>query len=230
MPKHSKRYAAATNLVDKNKLYSTDEVVDILKKVTTAKFDETLEMHITTNIDPKKPEQQIRTTITLPAGTGRTVRIIVFAKGDKAEEAKKAGADIVGAEDLVQKILSEGFMDFDIAIATPDMMRVIGKLGRVLGPRGLMPNPKSGTVTQDISNAVAEFKKGKVEVRNDKTGNLHVTIGKASFDKEKIKENIVSTMNQINVLRPAGIKGAFIRKVIVTSTMGPGIKLDMTSL
>lgn len=230
MPKHSKRYNQIRQLVDSEKVYSLDEAVELVKKTSTAKFDETIEFHIKTNIDYRKSEQNIRSTISLPNGTGKTVRVLVFAKGEKAEEAKKAGADFVGAEELADKIANEGFVDFDVAIATPDMMKVIGKLGKVLGPRGLMPNPKTGTVTDDIATAVSEFKKGKVEVRTDKTGNLHFPVGKASFDPDKLRENIKSAYEQILALRPAGVKGQFIKKAVLASTMGPGIKLDLNTI
>jgi len=230
MPKHSKRYNELKKLIDPEKAYTLDEAVELVKKVATAKFDETVEVHIKTNVDYRKSEQNIRSTISLPNGTGKTVRVLVFAKGDKADEAKNAGADYVGAEDLVDKITNEAFFDFDVAIATPDMMKVIGKLGKVLGPRGLMPNPKSGTVTEDVASAVSEFKKGKVEVRTDKTGNLHFPVGKASFDQEKLRENIKAAYEQIVGLRPAGVKGIFIKKAVVTPTMGPGIKLDLNTL
>lgn len=230
MPKHSKRYNELKKLIDPEKAYTLDEAVELVKKVANAKFDETVEFHIKTNIDYRKSEQNIRSTISLPNGTGKTVRVLVFAKGDKADEAKNAGADYVGAEDLVDKITNEAFFDFDVAIATPDMMKVIGKLGKVLGPRGLMPNPKSGTVTEDVASAVSEFKKGKVEVRTDKTGNLHFPVGKASFDQEKLRENIKAAYEQIVGLRPAGVKGIFIKKAVVTPTMGPGIKLDLNTL
>ncbi|HOA17566.1 MAG TPA: 50S ribosomal protein L1 [Fervidobacterium sp.] len=230
MPKHSKRYNELKKLIDPEKAYTLDEAVELVKKVANAKFDETVEFHIKTNIDYRKSEQNIRSTISLPNGTGKTVRVLVFAKGDKADEAKNAGADYVGAEDLVDRITNEAFFDFDVAIATPDMMKVIGKLGKVLGPRGLMPNPKSGTVTEDVASAVSEFKKGKVEVRTDKTGNLHFPVGKASFDQEKLRENIKAAYEQIVGLRPAGVKGIFIKKAVVTPTMGPGIKLDLNTL
>ncbi|ABS60699.1 MULTISPECIES: 50S ribosomal protein L1 [Fervidobacterium] len=230
MPKHSKRYNEIRKLVDSEKAYTLDEAVELLKKTATAKFDETVEFHIKTNIDYRKSEQNIRSTISLPHGTGKSVRVLVFAKGEKAEEAKQAGADYVGAEELADKIANEGFVDFDVAIATPDMMKVIGKLGKVLGPRGLMPNPKTGTVTEDIAAAVSEFKKGKVEVRTDKTGNLHFPVGKASFEPDKLKENIKSAYEQILSLRPAGVKGHFIKKAVVATTMGPGIKLDLNVL
>lgn len=230
MPKHSKRYNELKKLIDPEKAYTLDEAVELVKKVANAKFDETVEFHIKTNIDYRKSEQNIRSTISLPNGTGKTVRVLVFAKGDKADEAKNAGADYVGAEELVDRITNEAFFDFDVAIATPDMMKVIGKLGKVLGPRGLMPNPKSGTVTEDVASAVSEFKKGKVEVRTDKTGNLHFPVGKASFDQEKLRENIKAAYEQIVGLRPAGVKGIFIKKAVVTPTMGPGIKLDLNTL
>ncbi|MEJ5257651.1 MAG: 50S ribosomal protein L1 [Fervidobacterium sp.] len=230
MPKHSKRYNELRKLIDPEKSYTLEEAVELLKKTGTAKFDETVEFHLKTNIDYRKSEQNIRSTITLPNGTGKTVRVLVFAKGDKAEEAKNAGADYVGAEELADKIANEGFFDFDVAIATPDMMKVIGKLGKVLGPRGLMPNPKSGTVTDDVAAAVSEFKKGKVEVRTDKTGNLHFPVGKVSFDVEKLRENIKSAYEQVLSLRPAGVKGHFIKKAVVATTMGPGIKLDLNTL
>ncbi|MEN3043355.1 MAG: 50S ribosomal protein L1 [Fervidobacterium sp.] len=230
MPKHSKRYNEIRKLVDREKAYTLDEAVELVKKVSTAKFDETVEFHIKTNIDYRKSEQNIRSTISLPHGTGKTVRVLVFAKGEKAEEAKNAGADYIGAEELADKIANEGFVDFDVAIATPDMMKVIGKLGKILGPRGLMPNPKTGTVTEDIAATVSEFKKGKVEVRTDKTGNLHFPVGKASFDTTKLKENIKSAYEQVLALRPAGVKGQFIKKAVIASTMGPGIKLDLSTI
>jgi large subunit ribosomal protein L1 len=230
MPKHSKRYNELRKLVDPEKSYSLEEAVELIKKTSTAKFDETVEFHIKTNIDYRKSEQNIRSTISLPNGTGKSVRVLVFAKGEKAEEAKNAGADYVGAEELADKIANEGFFDFDVAIATPDMMKVLGKLGKVLGPRGLMPNPKSGTVTDDVAAAVSEFKKGKVEVRTDKTGNLHFPVGKASFTPEKLAENIKSAYEQVLALRPAGVKGHFIKKAVIASTMGPGIKLDINTL
>ncbi|MDK2886724.1 MAG: large subunit ribosomal protein [Thermosipho sp. (in: thermotogales)] len=230
MPKHSKRYNEVRKLVDREKLYNVDEALDLAKKVATAKFDETVELHIKTNIDYRKSDQQIRSTISLPHGTGKDVRVLVFAKGEKAEQAKEAGADYVGAEELAEKIQKENFLDFDVAIATPDMMRVIGKLGRVLGPRGLMPNPKAGTVTENVAEAVKEFKKGRLEVRTDKTGNLHIPIGKVSFEKDKLKDNLKSAYEQILNLRPAGVKGNFVKKVVLSTTMGPGIKVDPASI
>jgi large subunit ribosomal protein L1 len=230
MPKHSKRYLEARKLVDRLKYYDLDEAIDLVKKTATAKFDETVELHLATNIDYRKPEQHIRGTISLPHGTGKKVRVLVFAKCDKAKEAQEAGADYVGAEDLVEKIEKEGFLDFDVAIATPDMMRIIGRLGRILGPRGLMPSPKSGTVTNEIGEAVREFKKGRVEIRTDKTGNLHIPVGKVSFDNEKLKENILAAIDQVISMRPQGVKGQFIRKAVLASTMGPGVKLDLNKI
>jgi len=230
MPKHSKRYNEVRKLVDRNKLYNEDEAVDLAKKVATARFNETVELHIKTNIDYRKSDQQIRSTISLPHGTGKEVKVLVFAKGEKAEQAKEAGADYVGAEELAEKIQKENFLDFDVAIATPDMMKVIGKLGRILGPRGLMPNPKAGTVTENVADAVKEFKKGRLEVRTDKTGNLHIPIGKVSFENDKLKENLKSAYEQILNLRPAGVKGNFIKKVVLSTTMGPGIKVEPSSI
>ncbi len=230
MPKHSKRYTEARKLVDRLKYYSLDEAIELVKKTATAKFDETVELHLATNIDYRKPEQHIRGTISLPHGTGKKVRVLVFAKGDKAKEAQEAGADYVGAEDLVEKIEKEGFLDFDVAIATPDMMRIIGRLGRILGPRGLMPSPKSGTVTNEVGEAVREFKKGRVEIRTDKTGNLHIPVGKVSFENEKLKENIIAAVDQVMSMKPQGVKGQFLKKAVLASTMGPGIKLDLNEL
>jgi len=230
MPKHSKRYLEAKKLVDRTKYYELDEAIDLVKKTATAKFDETVELHLATNIDYRKPEQHIRGTISLPHGTGKTVRVLVFAKGDKAKEAQEAGADYVGAEELVEKIEKEGFLDFDVAIATPDMMRIIGRLGRILGPRGLMPSPKSGTVTNEIGEAVKEFKKGRIEIRTDKTGNLHIPVGKVSFDSDKLKENVIAAFDQVMAMKPQGVKGQLMRKAVLASTMGPGIKLNLASL
>ncbi|MCD6546510.1 MAG: 50S ribosomal protein L1 [Thermotogae bacterium] len=230
MPKRSKRYLQLKQMIDRNKFYSLDEAIELLKKLTTAKFDETVELAVKTNIDPRKSEEQIRGTVSLPHGTGKNVRVLVFAKGDKANEAKEAGADYVGAEDLIEKIQKEGFLDFDVAIATPDMMRLVGRLGKILGPRGLMPSPKSGTVTEDVSKAVKEFKAGRVEIRNDRTGNLHLPVGKASFEEEKLKENVREVVKQINAMRPQAVKGKFIEKMALSTTMSPGIKLDLSDL
>ncbi|AEH50942.1 50S ribosomal protein L1 [Pseudothermotoga thermarum] len=230
MPKHSKRYEEIRKKVDRNKYYKLDEAIKLVKETATAKFDETIELHLVTNIDPKKTEQQVRGTIVLPHGTGKPVRVLVFAKGEKAEEAKRAGADYVGGEELVEKIANENFTDFDVAIATPDMMKVIGKLGKILGPKGLMPSPKSGTVTNDIEATVKEFKAGRIEIRNDKTGCIHLPVGKKSFDDSKLKENIIAAYSQILSMRPSGVKGQFIKKATISSTMGVGIKLDLADL
>jgi len=230
MPKRSRRYSQVRELVDRTKFYSIDEAIELVKKTATAKFDETVELAIKTGIDPRKSDQMVRGTITLPHGTGKKVRVLVFAKGEKAKEAQEAGADIVGAEELIEKIAKEGFLDFDVAIATPDMMRYVGRLGKILGPRGLMPSPKSGTVTEDVASAVKEFKSGRIEIRNDRTGNLHLPIGKVSFDKEKLKENLVSALSQINSMRPQAVKGRFLEKAVISSTMGPGIKLDISKI
>lgn len=227
MSKHSKRYLDATKKIDSSKFYSVEDAMRILKETATAKFSETFEMSIKTGIDPKKNEQQVRNTITLPNGTGKSVKVLVFAVGPNAEAAKAAGADYVGGEELAQKITSEGFMNFDVAIAAPDTMSFVGKLGKVLGPRGLMPSPKSGTVTPNVAEAVKSFKAGRVEIRNDKTGNLHLPIGKKEFENDKLMENVKSAVQQINALRPMGVKGRFLQKLVISSTMGPGIKLDI---
>ncbi|MCP5455721.1 MAG: 50S ribosomal protein L1 [Thermotogae bacterium] len=225
-----KKYIEARKLVDKSKDYTIEEAIELVKKASYAKFDETIEIHVQIGIDATKSDQNVRSTIALPHGTGKTVRVAVFATGEKVEEAKNAGADFVGSDDLADKILNEGWTDFDVAIATPDMMRVVGKLGKVLGPRGLMPSPKAGTVTPDVASAVKEFKAGRIEVRNDKTGNVHFPVGKKSFDTEKIKENIISGVEQLSKLKPANSKGKFIKKIVTASTMGPGVKLDSTGM
>ncbi len=228
MPKHSKRFREAKSKIDGAKLYSITEAVQLLKETATVKFDETIELHMCTNVNPKKADQQIRQPISLPHGTGKSMRILVFAQGENAEKAKAAGADFVGAEDMADKIQKENWMDFDIAIATPDMMRVIGKLGRVLGPRGLMPSPKSGTVTNDVEEAVNAFKGGRIEARNDKTGNIHLVIGKKSFKNEQLKENLDSAIRQVLAMKPASLKGKLFRKIAVATAMGPGIKIDQS--
>ncbi|NUU99510.1 50S ribosomal protein L1 [Marinitoga sp. 1154] len=227
MPRHGKRYLEAKKTIDREKFYTLDEALEILPKIATAKFDESIELHMVLGIDPRKNDQQVRGNISLPHGTGKKVRILVFAKGDKVKEALDAGADYAGSEEFIQKIQG-GWTDFDIAIATPDMMREIGRLGKILGPRGLMPSPKSGTVTNDVADAVKEFKAGKIEVRNDKTGNLHIAVGKKSFDAVKLRENIVEALQQIEKMRPSGAKGKFIRKVSLAPTMGPGLKLNVS--
>ena len=228
MSKRSKRYTELLKGYDKNNSYPIEEAVKIVKSLSTAKFDETIELSVKTGIDPKKNEQQIRNTVTLPNGTGKKIRILVFAVGPEAEEAKNAGADYVGGEELAKRVTDEGFLDFDVAIASPDAMRFVGKLGRVLGPRGLMPSPKSGTVTKEIGKAVESFKAGRVEVRNDKTGNLHLPVGKKSFADEKIAGNVNSALEQVKVLRPQGLKGRFMQKVVISPTMGPSVKLEFS--
>ncbi|MFY9125887.1 MAG: 50S ribosomal protein L1 [Defluviitoga tunisiensis] len=230
MPKRGKKYKEVSKLVDKTKTYNIEEAIELIKKVSYTKFDGTVELHIVLGIDPKKSDQNVRGTISLPNGTGKSVRVLVFAEGEKAEQARQAGADYVGSDDLIEKINSEGWTDFDVAIATPDMMRKIARLGKVLGPRGLMPSPKAGTVTEDIAQAVKEFKAGKVEVRNDRTGNIHVPVGKVSFNNEALKENILSALEQINKMKPESSKGKFIKKATISPTMGPAIVIDLSSL
>jgi large subunit ribosomal protein L1 len=230
MAKRGKKYQEVRKQVDALKIYALDEAVDLVKKVSYANFDASIEVHVVLGIDSKKSDQNVRSTVSLPHGTGKEVRVLVFAEGEKAEAANKAGADFVGGEDLAQKITSEGWTDFDVAIASSDMMKVVGKLGRVLGPKGLMPSPKAGTVTDDIENAVSAFKAGKLEVRNDKTGNVHFPVGKKSFENDKLKENIVSGLEQLSKLKPSTSKGKFIRRVVIAPTMGPGIKIDLTGI
>lgn len=227
MPVRSKRYIQARKLVDRNRTYSIEESIELLKSFPSAKFDETVEVHLKIGIDPAKSDQQVRGTIALPHGTGKNVRVLVFARGDQAEVAKSAGADFVGSDDLVQQIQG-GWTDFDVAIATPDMMRDIGRLGKVLGPRGLMPSPKAGTVTTDVEDAVKGFKAGRLEVKNDKTGNLHFPVGKKSFDSQKLKENFLSALNQIGKMKPSSSKGRFLQRVFMTTTMGAGIKVEFS--
>lgn len=229
MPRRSKRYQESRQLFDRTRVYPIDEALDIIKKMPSPKFDETLELHIKMGIDPSKSDQLVRGTISLPHGTGRDVRVVVFAAGEKAEEAREAGADFIGTADLVEKV-EKGWTDFDIAIATPDMMRDIGRLGRVLGPRGLMPSPKSGTVTTDVGDAVKAFKAGRVEFKNDKTGNVHVPIGKKSFSESQLKENLESALSQIFKMKPASSKGRFFQRVFVASTMSPGIRVDHSGI
>jgi len=227
MPKHGKKYRAALEKYDPKKVYSLPEAIDILKKIAFAKFNETVNLDLKLGVDPRHADQQVRGTVTLPHGTGKTVRVAVFAKGDKAAEAEAAGAEIVGAEDLVAKVAG-GFTDFDAAIATPDMMREVGKLGKILGPRGLMPNPKTGTVTMDVAKAVQEIKAGKVEFRVDKTGNVHVPIGKIQFTNEQLLENALAVLDAIAKARPAAAKGTYMRSITLSSTMSPGIKVSYT--
>lgn len=225
MPKRGKRYQEVAKLIDREKLYSPSEALELIKKTASAKFDETVEVALKLGVDPRHADQQVRGTVVLPHGTGREVRVVVFAKGDKAKEAEAAGADVVGDEDLANRI-SGGWLDFDVAIATPDMMGIVGKLGRVLGPRGLMPNPKTGTVTMDVKNAVEETKAGKVEFRVNKEAGMHVPIGKASFDTDKLDENFKTLLDAIVKARPQAAKGAYLRKVAISSTMGPGVRVN----
>jgi large subunit ribosomal protein L1 len=220
-----KKYKASIAQFDRQQLYSAGDAVDLVKATSKASFDETVELAVRLGVDPRKADQIVRGTLSLPAGTGRTARVIVFAAGEKAAEARAAGADEVGADDLVARV-KEGFLDFDIAIATPDLMGQVGTLGRVLGPRGLMPNPKTGTVTDDVEKAVIEFKGGRVEYRTDKVGNVHIRIGKASFDRTKLLENLHAVMDEIHRAKPASAKGRYVCGVTVSSTMGPGIHID----
>lgn len=224
--KRSKSYLDSIKLIDKSQLYSPSEAMDIVIKTSKAKFDETIELAIKLGVDPRHADQQVRGAVILPHGTGKTVRVLVFAKGEKAKEAEAAGADFVGAEELVEKIQNENWFDYDVVVATPDMMGVVGRLGRVLGPKGLMPNPKSGTVTFDIEKALSDIKAGKVEYRVDKTKIIHVPIGKASFGAEKLGENFKVIMEAVVKAKPASSKGQYLKSVVVSSTMGPGIKLN----
>lgn len=225
MAKRGKRYQELKKKVDPNKLYDPEEAIALVKEMATAKFDETVEIAVRLGVDPKHADQMVRGAVTLPAGLGKTVRVLVFAKGDKAKEAEAAGADYVGAEELAAKI-QQGWFDFDVAIATPDVMGIVGKLGKLLGPKGLMPNPKSGTVTFDIKQAVAEFKAGKVEYRTEKAGIVHAPIGKASFPKEKLLENFYAFMDAIIKARPAAAKGQYIKSITLSTTMSPGVKVN----
>lgn len=223
--KHGKKYVESAKLIDRTKLYDTAEALDIAVKGATAKFDETVELHVRLGVDSRHADQQVRGAVVLPNGTGKNVRVAVFAKGDKADAAVAAGAEVVGAEDLVAQIQS-GFMDFDVCVASPDMMGLVGRLGKVLGPRGLMPSPKAGTVTPDVAKAVTEAKAGKIEYRLDKTNIIHCPIGKASFGAEKLKENLDTLMEAIVKAKPAATKGQYIKSVAVASTMGPGVKIN----
>ena len=228
--KRGKKYVEAAKLIDRTATYDIDQAMELVKKAATAKFDETIEAHIRTGCDGRHAEQQIRGAVVLPHGTGKSVKVLVFAKGDKAEEAKAAGAEYVGAEELIPKIQNEGWFDFDVVVATPDMMGVVGRLGRVLGPKGLMPNPKAGTVTMDVTNAVNDIKAGKIEYRLDKTNIIHVPIGKASFSEADLADNFQTLIDAINKARPATLKGQYLRSVSVAPTMGPGVKLNVTKL
>jgi large subunit ribosomal protein L1 len=227
MAKKGKRYQDLTKLVDRTKAYTAEEAIELVKKTATAKFDETVEAAFRLGVDPKKADQQIRGAVVLPHGTGKTQRVLVFAKGEKAKEAEAAGADYVGDSDYITKI-TQGWFDFDVIVATPDMMAEVGKLGRVLGPKGLMPNPKTGTVTFDVGRAINDIKAGKVEYRVDKAGNIHVPIGKVSFDNEKLSGNLTTIVETIQKAKPAASKGTYMKNVAIASTMGPGIKLDVS--
>ena len=226
MAKKGKRYAGALQKVDRTKFYDASEALTLVSDIAGAKFDETVEAHIKLGVDSRHADQQVRGAVVLPHGTGKTKRVLVFAKGEKAKEAEQAGADFVGAEELVQKIQGENWFDFDIVVATPDMMGVVGRLGRVLGPKGLMPNPKSGTVTFDVAKAIDEIKAGKVEYRLDKTNIIHVPVGKVSFGGEKLTENFTALMDGIIKAKPAAAKGQYLRSITVASSMGPGVKIN----
>ena len=228
--KHGKKYVEAAKQFDKQTQYDTTEAMALVKKLAVAKFDETIEAHIRTGCDGRHADQQIRGAVVLPHGTGKTVRILVLAKNAKAEEALAAGADYVGAEDLIPRIQNEGWFEFDVVVATPDMMGVVGRLGRVLGPKGLMPNPKAGTVTMDVTKAIKDIKAGKIEYRLDKTNIIHVPIGKASFTEEQLSDNFQTLMGAIIKARPAAVKGQFLKSVTVTPTMGPGVKVNTAKL
>ena len=224
--KRGKKYVEAAKAVDRATLYDIPEAISLVKKVAVAKFDETIEAHIKTGCDGRHADQQIRGAVVLPHGTGKTVRVLVFAKNAKADEAQAAGADFVGGEELIPKIQNEGWLDFDVVVATPDMMGVVGRLGRVLGPRGLMPNPKAGTVTMDVTKAIEDIKAGKVEYRLDKANIIHVAVGKASFSEEQLADNVNAIMDAIRKAKPASAKGQYFRSVTLASTMGPGVKLN----
>ena len=228
--KRGKKYSEAAKLVDRAVLYDTVDAIDLVQKTSTTKFDATVEAHIRLGVDGRHADQQVRGAVVLPHGTGKTVRVLVFAKGAKAEEALAAGADFVGAEDLIPKIQNENWFGFDVAVATPDMMGVVGRLGRVLGPKGLMPNPKAGTVTMDVTKAINDIKAGKIEYRVDKTGIIHAPIGKASFEQEKLEENFKTLCDVLIKAKPASSKGQYIRSVTVSSTMGPGVKINPLKL
>lgn len=228
MPKRGKRYLEAAKLVDPNQNYTPEEAVDLVKKTSYTKFNATVEAHLRTGLDPRKADQQVRSTVQLPNGTGREVRVLVFAEGEGAKEAADAGADYVGSDDLVQKIQQEGWFEFDVAVATPAMMSKVGRLGKALGPRGLMPSPKAGTVVPDadLGRLVGELKAGRVEFRLDKTANMHVPIGKVGFSNEQLLQNFAALMEAVSNAKPAGARGTYIRKVTLTATMGPGVKVD----
>ena len=224
--KKGKKYTEAAKLIDRTMAYDTAEAVALVKKAATAKFDETVEAHIRTGCDGRHADQQIRGAVVLPHGTGKTVRVLVFAKGDKANEAEAAGADYVGGEELIPKIQNDGWFEFDVVVATPDMMGVVGRLGRVLGPKGLMPNPKAGTVTMDVTKAINEIKAGKIEYRLDKTNIVHVPVGKVSFTEEQLADNFQAIMDAIVKAKPSSLKGTYLKNITLASTMGPGVKVN----
>ena len=224
--KRGKKYVEAAKLVDRQKLYEVKEAIDLVQKTSITKFDSMVEAHIRLGVDSRHADQQVRGAVVLPHGTGRTVRVLVFAKGDKAKEAETAGADFVGAEELVAKIQSESWFEFDVVVATPDMMSVVGRIGRVLGPKGLMPNPKAGTVTADVAKAIADIKAGKIEYRLDKTNIIHVPIGKVSFGTDKLSENFQTLLGAVIKAKPAAAKGTYLRSITLASTMGPGVKVN----
>ena len=228
--KRGKRYLNAAKTIDRTTVYDVAESIGLVKSAAQAKFDETIELHIRTGCDGRHADQQIRGAVVLPHGTGKKVKVLVFAKGDKAAEAEAAGAEFVGGEELIPKIQNEGWFDFDVVVATPDMMGVVGRLGRVLGPKGLMPNPKAGTVTMDVTKAVTDIKAGKIEYRLDKTNIIHVPIGKASFTEEQLADNFQTLINAIIKAKPSAVKGQYLRSVTMTSTMGPGVKLNVAKL
>ena len=228
--KHGKKYLETAKAVDRTKLYDPEEAIALVKKAAVAKFDETIEAHIRTGCDGRHADQQIRGAVVLPHGTGKKVRVLVFAKNAKADEAAAAGAEYVGAEELIPKIQNEGWLDFDVVVATPDMMGVVGRLGRILGPKGLMPNPKAGTVTMDVTKAVRDIKAGKIEYRLDKTNVIHVPIGKASFTEEQLADNFQTLMGAINKAKPSTLKGQYLRSVTIAPTMGPGVKINPLKL
>ena len=224
--KRGKKYQDSVKLYDKSNLYDPEQALDLVLQTAKAKFDETIELSVKLGVDPRHADQQVRGAVVLPNGTGKTVKVLVFAKGDKAKEAEEAGADYVGAEELVQKIQQESWFDFDVCVATPDMMGVVGRIGRVLGPKGLMPNPKSGTVTMDVAKAISDIKAGKVEYRVDKTSIVHCPIGKKSFTQQQLLENLQTLMEALIKAKPSAAKGTYLKSVVISSTMGPGIKVN----
>ena len=228
--KHGKKYVEAAKLVDRTTFYEPEEAIALAKKTAVAKFDETIEVHIRTGCDGRHADQQIRGAVVLPNGTGKTVRVLVFAKGDKINEAEAAGADYVGGEELIPRIQNEGWLDFDVVVATPDMMGVVGRLGKVLGPKGLMPNPKAGTVTMDVTKAIKDIKAGKIEYRLDKSNIIHVPIGKASFTEEQLADNFQTLMDAVNKAKPSSLKGQYIKSISLAPTMGPGVKVNVVKV